>query len=242
MKSYRSPEELAGPGESVDAVLNGRLKLIQSEKGYRFSMDALLLSEFVSVKPGDFLVDLGTGCGVIPMALLLTSPLKHALGLEIQQDLVSQASRNLVINGLSEKMEIIRGDIRRAPLSEKIADIVTCNPPYRKADSGRINPDFSKAVARHEILASLDDILGAAERLLRKKGRLAMIYPSERLTGLITRCRRFNLEPKRLQVVYPSLHSSSKLALMEAFLGGKPGLEVLRPIIGQGDPLLKTSF
>ncbi len=239
MKSYRSPEGWAGPDESVDAVLNGRLRLIQPKNGYRFSIDALLLAEFVSVKPGDVLVDLGTGCGVIPLALLLTRPLKYALGLEIQNELAGQASRNRVINGLSKKMEIVLGDIRHVPLSEKIADIVTCNPPYRKAHSGRINPDLSKAVARHEILASLEDILGTARRLLKRKGRLAMIYPSERLAHLITRCRLFNLEPKRLQIVYPSLNSSSKLVLMEASLGGRPGVEILQPIIGQGDRLIR---
>jgi tRNA1Val (adenine37-N6)-methyltransferase len=242
MKSYRSHEELAGPGESLDAILNGRLRFIQPKKGYRFSMDALLLAEFVSVRPGDMLVDLGTGCGVIPLVLLLTSPLRCALGLEIQKDLAGQAARNLLINGLSGKMAIVLGDIRHAPLSEKTADIVTCNPPYRRAESGRINPDFSKAVARHEILASLDDILGTARRLLKRKGRLAMIYPAERLADLITRCRRFNLEPKKLQIVYPSLHSSAKLALMEALLGGQPGLDILEPVIGQGDPSLKTPF
>ncbi len=233
---------MAGPSETLDAVLNGRLKLIQPAKGYRFSIDALLLAEFATVKPGDILVDLGTGCGVIPLVLLLTRPLRYALGLEIQKDLSGQASRNRVINGLSEKMEIVLGDIRHAPLSEKIADIVTCNPPYRKTGSGRINPDFSKAVARHEILASLDDILSTARRLLKRKGRLAMIYPAERLADLIIRCRRFNLEPKRLQIVYPSLHSSSKLALMEALLGGQPGLDILQPIFGQGNHSLKTSF
>ena len=235
MKSYRSLDGLAKPGETIDAVLDGRLKLIQPRKGYRFSIDALLLAEFVSVKHGDILVDLGTGCGIIPLALLLTRPLKYALGLEIQKELAGQASRNRVINGLSKKMDIVLGDIRHEPFSDKMADIITCTPPYRKPRSGRINPDFSKAVARHEILASLDDILRAARRLLRKKGRLAMIYPSERLPDLITRCKQHSLEPKRLQIVYPSLDSSSKLALLEASLRGKPGLEILQPIIGQGD-------
>jgi tRNA1Val (adenine37-N6)-methyltransferase len=234
MKSSKFPDTKPGPDETIDALLGGRLQLIQSREGYRFSVDALFLAEFVTVKPGEFLVDLGTGCGVIPLILLLTTPLKQALGIEIQQNLACQASRNACLNGLSRQMKILQADIRHPPLSPGTADIVICNPPYRKADSGRINPNASRAVARHEILVSLEDLLTTARYLMRTKGKFAIVFPTERLTDLLSQSRRFRLEPKRVQVVYPDIHSSSKLVLVETVLEGNPGLEILPPILGQG--------
>jgi tRNA1Val (adenine37-N6)-methyltransferase len=223
------------PDECIDQFLEGRLKLIQSRDGYRFSIDAVLLSEFVTIRPEDVVVDIGTGCGVILLILLLTKPAGHAFGLEIQEALASQARRNAVLNGFEDKMGIILGDIKNPPMAKKIADVVICNPPYRKAESGRVNPDQRRAIARHEILASIDDILRAARNLLRKKGRLAMIYPSIRLVDILIRMRRFDLEPKKVRINYPGLQSSARLALIEAVLGGKPGLEICPPLIGQGN-------
>lgn len=222
------------PDECIDQFLEGRLKLIQSRDGYRFSIDAVLLSEFVTIRPEDVVVDIGTGCGVILLILLLTKPAGYAFGLEIQEALASQARRNAVLNGFEDKMGIILGDIKNPPMAKQIADVVICNPPYRKAESGRINPDQRRAIARHEILASIDDILRAARNLLRKKGRLAMIYPSVRLVDILLRMRRFDLEPKKVRINYPGLQSGARLALIEAVLGGKPGLEICPPLIGQG--------
>jgi tRNA1Val (adenine37-N6)-methyltransferase len=234
MKSSNHPEERTTPHETVDELLEGRLKLIQSREGYRFSVDALFLAEFVTVKPGDFLVDLGTGCGVIPLLLLATKPLKHALGIEIQADLALQAWKNAAANDRSREMDILLGDIRHPPFVSGTADVVTCNPPYRKPDSGRINPNTSRAIARHEIFVSLEHILAAACHVLKKKGRFAMVYSAERLIDVMNQSRRFNLEPKRLQVVYPDLHSSAKIVLIEAVLDGNPGVKILPPILGQG--------
>lgn len=221
--------------ECLDQFLEGRLKLIQSRSGYRFSIDAVLLSEFVTVRPEDVVVDMGTGCGIILLIVLLTKPAGHAFGLEIQEALASQARRNAVLNGFGDKIGIILGDIRNPPMKKKSADVVICNPPYRKAESGRINPDQRKAIARHEILASMDDILRAAGNLLRKKGRLAMIYPSVRLVDILLRMRRFDLEPKKVRIIYPGLQSAAGLVLIEAVLDGKPGLEISPPLIGQGN-------
>lgn len=235
MKSSRSHKIALRPGESIDNFMEGRLKIIQSKDGYRFSIDAILLSEFVTVRPGDVVVDLGTGCGIILLVLLLTKPVGHVFGLEIQKELAAQAKRNTSLNGFETKMEVIIGDIRNPPMARKWADVVLCNPPYRQVKSGRINPDPRRAVARHELLASIDDVLMAATGLLRRNGRLALIYPSVRLTDILVRMRRFGLEPKRLRINYPTLKSRAELALIEASLGGRPGLEIGPPLLGQGN-------
>jgi tRNA1Val (adenine37-N6)-methyltransferase len=235
MKRSRFHEIDVLPDESVDDFMDGRLKLIQSKAGYRFSIDAILLSEFVTIKKGDAVVDLGTGCGIVPLVLLLTRPVRYAVGLEIQGYLAGQSSRNAMINGFSGNMDVIRADIRQPPLRPGSADAVVCNPPYRKKESGRINPDQQRAIARHEIWASLEDILNAARHILRAKGRLAMIYPVERLVDLMWRMRQQGLEPKRMRIIYPGMGSEAKLAMIEATLGGRSGLKILPPLLEQGD-------
>jgi tRNA1(Val) A37 N6-methylase TrmN6 len=223
------------PDEDINEFMGGRLRLIQSRKGYRFSIDAVLLAEFATIKPGDTLIDLGTGCGIIPLLLVLTRSIKHAVAIEVQPLLASQASRNAVLNGVPHKLDIIQGDFKTLPLRPSSVDMVTCNPPYRPVNSGRLNPDPQKSIARHEILASLNDILAGSRTILKEKGRLAMIYPAIRTADILTKMRGFDLEPKKMRVVYPDLKSEAKLVLVEASLQGRPGLKILPPLLGQGD-------
>jgi tRNA1Val (adenine37-N6)-methyltransferase len=180
-------------------------------------------------------IDLGTGCGIIPLMLLLDKPVGRAVGLEIQEELAFQAVRNVGLNDMGHKMTVVRGDIRSIPMASASAHTVICNPPYRGVRSGRINPDPRRAIARHELLASIDDILDAAQYLLKKKGRAALIYPAERLTDILVRLRRVGLEPKRIRLNYPTLNAGAKLALIEAVKGGRPGVKILPPLMGQGD-------
>jgi len=235
MKSSRSHEVKLRPDEILDEFLDGRLRLIQSARGYRFSIDAILLAQFVTIKPRDVVVDLGAGCGIISLILLLEKPVGYVIALEIQKHLVDQAVRNAALNGVMDRMGVLLGDLRQVPLGRSIADVVVCNPPYRRPGSGRVNPDFERAIARHEIMASLNDILSAANSVLKPKGRVAVIYPAGRLVDLIVRMRAFDFEPKRIQVVYPSMEEESKLVLVEGVRGGKGGVKVLPPLINQGD-------
>ena len=239
MKRSRQLEIPLRSGETIDEFMDGRLRIIQSKKGYRFSIDAILLSQFVTMKPHDVVVDLGTGCGIIPLILLLTRPTGHAYGLEIQAELVDQARRNAALNGFNDRLDVIQGDLKCPPLKPSSVDVVICNPPFRAKNSGRINPDTQKAIARHEIMASLNDILDAARMLLRDKGRLALIYPAMRLADILVRMRGYGMEPKRLRIIYPGLTAEAKLILIEATLAGMAGLKILPPLIDQGNFSIK---
>lgn len=223
------------PGETIDSFKDGRLRIIQSKTGYRFSIDAILLSDFVTIKKHDTVVDLGTGCGVIPLALLASKPVKHAYCIELQPELAFQAIRNARLNNLEKKMSVILGDMRNVPIAASSVNVVVCNPPYRRKESGRINPDNQRAIARHEIHASLDDIIQTSKYLLTTKGRLSIIYPAGRLTDLIDKLRQARFEPKKMRIIYPDMDTNAKLVLMEAWFGGNNGLTVLPPLIGQGD-------
>jgi len=220
--------------ETIDSFLNGKLQIIQSRQGYRFSVDALLLAEFVSIRSNDDVVDLGAGCGIISLVLAVKRKVGFIVGLELQEELASQAQRNIVLNKLEKKIAIIRGDLRHLPMCPAFAHIVVCNPPYRRQKSGRINPDFSKAIARHELSTKVDDILAAGKALLKPGGRLALIYPANRLAEIFAKMRIQDIEPKRLQIVFPNSYSHAKLAMIEGRFRGKSGLKILPPLFGQG--------
>ncbi len=229
-----SPDIDLRAGESIDAISDGRLRVIQSVNGYRFSADALLLAEFVTVKPDDTVVDLGTGCGIVALLLLDRKSPGYVYGLEIQSELASQSARNVVLNGYQDRASVILGDIRHPPLKPSSVDVVVCNPPYQEKESGRVNPDPQKAIARHEMLAVIDDVLEASRKLLRVAGRLAMIYPAERIVDLLVKMRGFDLEPKRMEFIYPGPRSEGRRVLIEAHLQGGKGLKLLPPRFDNG--------
>ncbi len=234
MKPMNLPDITLRPGESIDSISGGRLRIIQFANGYRFSADALLLAEFVTIKPGDTVVDLGTGCGVIPLLLLDKKAPSYVYGLEIQPELALQTRRNVALNGYLDRAAVIVGDIRWPPLKPSSADVVVCNPPYGQKERGRVNPDPRRAIARHEMLAAIDDVLEAARTLLRVQGRLAMIYPVERIVDVLVKMRGFDLEPKRMEFIYPGPRSEGKRALIEAHLRGGKGLKLLAPRFDNG--------
>jgi tRNA1(Val) A37 N6-methylase TrmN6 len=234
MKKYNPRVSmLRKEGETVDELLGGRLKILQKKKGYRFSVDALLLAHFVRLKKGDLIVDLGTGSGIIPIILAQKNECSKIVGLDIQEELVDMARRSLVLNDLQEKVSICHGDIRKIEglFKPRSFDVSIFNPPYRKVSSGKINPDAEKSVARHEIKGTVHDFLRASAFVLKKSGRAYIIYPATRMVELLARMRKAGVEPKRMRLVHSYDLSRGEFVLVEGVKNGREELEVLPPLI-----------
>jgi tRNA1Val (adenine37-N6)-methyltransferase len=221
----------AEPEETFDTLFDGRLKIRQKKEGYRFSIDALLLSHFAELRPKDRVIDLGTGCGVIPLILIFRRKAEAVIGVEVQPSLAELARQNVSLNRFSSKIEIWERDFKDLAGERGIFDCVLCNPPYRRRGSGRVNPQEEKALARHEINATLEDVLQAAHHLLKNKGRFCSIYPASRTADLFQGLRRFHLEPKRVQFVHSRSQEDARLVLVEALKEGKTQIKVLSPFI-----------
>lgn len=217
---------------SHDTLFDGRLICAQSQNGYRFSIDAVLLAHFARPRRQDRVLDLGAGCGVISLILACRHPDILLTCLEIQDSLTQLITYNIHQNGLADRLHLLPGDLRQ--ISELMAvgsfDLVVCNPPYYRLGSGRQNPTDEQSLARHEGQADLTDIVCAAAFALRTRGRLAMIYPASRGAALLTALRQRQLEPKRLQVVHPYPGADGTLFLVEAVKGGGEELTVLPPL------------
>jgi len=215
------------------SLFRDRLKILQRAEGYRFSVDAVILAHHISLNDMDVGVDLGTGCGVIPIILAYRSASARLYGIEIQKDLADLASRNVRLNHMEDRITIVSGDMKdfRSYLEPGIADVVFSNPPYRKVLSGRISPDPERAVAKHEIKGTLCDVVSVAEKLLKPSGRLVVIYPAGRMADLLSQMRAFRLEPKRIRLVHSRRHCDAELILAEGRKQGRPGLRVVPPLI-----------
>ena len=217
--------------ETLDTLFGGRLKVLQKKQGYRFSIDALLLAHFAEPGPDDRIIDLGTGCGIVPLILIFQKKVKKITGVEIQPSLADLARRNAAFNRCSSRLQVWEDDLRKLDqrVKRESFDLVLTNPPYRKVGSGRINPHTEKAVARHEIKATLEDVFRAAHHLLKDKGRLAMIYPASRAADLMRGLSKFQLEPKRLQFVHSHQKDEARLVLVEALKEGHAQVKILPP-------------
>jgi tRNA1Val (adenine37-N6)-methyltransferase len=222
---------------TCDSFFEGRLEIRQPRDGYRFSIDAVLLGNAVRPRPGDRVLDLGTGCGIVPLILVFRFPGISVTGLELQPGLAELARRNVVLNGMTAAIEIQEGDLRQIRLGSATApfDVVASNPPFRKAHAGRVNLGAQRALARHEIAATLSDVVRCAERMLRKGGRFVTVYAAERLTDICCQMRLAGLEPKRLQVVHSRRAEAAKLIVLEGRKGGRPGLDIGPPLFVYAD-------
>ena len=221
------------PEETFDTLFEGRLKIRQKKEGYRFSIDALLLSHFAEPRPKDRVIDLGTGCGVIPLILIFKRKAETVIGVEVQPSLADLARQNVSLNRFSSKIEIWEKNFKELVKQSDRGtfDLVLSNPPYRKVGSGRVNPLEEKALARHEILATLEDLLRTGHHLLKNKGRLCLIYPATRTADVFQLLRHFHLEPKRVQFVHSHPQDEASLLMVDALKEGKTQIKVLPPFV-----------
>lgn len=219
--------------ERIDDLQRNGYRIIQNPEKFCFGMDAVLLSGFARVKPGARVLDMGTGTGIIPILLEGKTKASHLTGLEIQEESADMARRSVLLNHLDEKIDIVTGDIKEAGNLFQAAsfDVVTCNPPYMIGQHGIANPDAPKAIARHEVLCTLEDVVRNAAILLKPGGNFFMVHRPFRLAEIIVMMTKYKLEPKRMQLVYPYVNKEPNMVLIEGCRGGKSRMTVEKPLI-----------
>ena len=229
-------------GERLDDLHRNGFQIIQNKEKFCFGMDAVLLSGFAKVKEGEKVLDIGTGTGIIPILLAAKTPGQHFTGLEIQPESADMARRSVALNHLEEKISIVEGDVREADQLFPAAsfDVITSNPPYMTGSHGLVNPDMPKAIARHEICCTLEDLVSQTEKLLRPGGRFFMVHRPFRLAEIMTVLTAHHLEPKRMRLVYPFVDKEPNMVLLECIRGGKPRITVEKPLIVYEKPGVYT--
>ncbi len=220
-------------GERIDELHRNGYRIIQKKDGFCFGMDAVLLSGFAAVKEGERALDLGCGTGIIPLLLEAKTRGRHFTGLEIQREMADMAARSVRLNRLEDKIDIIEGDIKEAGriFGRASFDVVTANPPYMNDSHGLKNPDLPRAIARHEVLCTLQDVVREAAKVLRPGGRFYLVHRPRRLIEIITELTGYGLEPKRLKFVHPFADREAKMVLIEAARGGRSLVRVEKPLI-----------
>ena len=225
-------DQLVKDNERIDDLQNGYY-VIQDPDKFCFGMDAVLLSGFAKVKKGETALDLGTGTGIIPILLKTKTNGKHFTGLEIQKECADMAGRSVRYNHLEDDVEIVRGDIKEAAdiFGAASFDVVTSNPPYMIGQHGLTNPEEPKAIARHEVLCTLEDVVSRTAKLLKPGGHFYMVHRPFRLAEIMTMLVKYKLEPKRMQLVYPYIDKEPNMVLIEAVRGGRSRMTVEKPLI-----------
>lgn len=220
--------------EIIDDLQLKGLNLIQKKDGFKFGIDAVLLSDFANVKTKHRVMDLCTGTGIVPFLIYGKYNPQSVYGLEIQEDMVDMAKRSAKLNSLEEKLTFINEDLKNIDTLKTIEkfDVVTVNPPYKLNSSGILNPNDKLAIARHEILCNLEDVISAARVLLRDNGRLFMVHRPERLADIFMLMRKYKIEPKRVKMIHPKIGKAPNIVLVEgqrdggAYLKWEPPLYV----------------
>ena len=225
--------EILKENERIDDLQRNGYKIIQDPCRFCFGMDAVLLSGFARAKEGDKVLDLGTGTGIIPILMEAKTDAAHLTGLEIQPDSADMARRSVALNALEHKIDIVTGDIKQASIlfGKSSMDVVTSNPPYMIGQHGLTNPHSEKAIARHEVLCTLEDVVSAAADVLKPGGNVYLVHRPFRLAEILICLSAHKLEPKRMRLVYPFIDKEPNMVLIEANRGGRSRLTVEKPLI-----------
>lgn len=224
---------LLKPGERIDDLASGGLKIIQSGEVFRFSLDAVLLARFCTVPAAGRIADLCSGNGVIPL-LLTTRTKSRITGVEIQERLWDMARRSAALNGVDDRVEFVCRDLRewaKEAAQQNAFNLVTVNPPYLPMPAGDLNLNEHVAMARHEMMGTLEEIIAASARLVRPGGRMAMVHRPSRFIDIVTLLRKYRLEPKRVRFVHPRAGAEANMVLVESLRDGKPDLRLLPPLM-----------
>lgn len=236
LATFSSAEDESGEQISEDSLFDGDLKCFQASKGYRFSVDSVLIAHFVSVREKDRILDLGCGCGIIMLILLYRwgKRLNDMVGVEIQGNLAGLARKNLQANSFETCGRVVEGDIKNlgSLVTPQSFDTVVCNPPFYGHGSGRQSVNNEARLARHQILANLDDFLFASALAVRNKGAVYFIYPAGQIAPFIELLGKHRLEVKKLQFVYsyPQMNNKARLVLIECSKNGGYGADILAPL------------
>lgn len=221
------------PGERLDDLQLAGMRILQKKDGFRFGMDAVLLADFARVEARDAAADFGTGTGILPLLLLGRGKGAHIDALEIQEDMADMARRTMAINGLTERVAVHALPVEEADtvLSPCSLDAIVCNPPYGMPGTTLLNPSDRLRLARHQGEKGLSGWFAMAYRLLRGKGRLALVYPAPRMLEIMDDLQKAHLIPKRFRLVYPYAHKPANLVLIEAMKDARPMLHPEPPLI-----------
>lgn len=223
--------------ETLDELTGYRLRIVQPKHGYRFSVDPLLLAAFARVKPNERAIDLGTGCGIVPLLLARLEPSAQVTGVEFQPVMSDIALRNVAGNGLGEQVGIVEGDILslKGEFPVSSFDLVLSNPPYRRPETGKVSPRAGRDGARHETTATLADFLSAAKYLVKESGRICFIYHTCRLAELMAQAAQQKLAVLRLRMVHGSIAADARMFLVELRKGRAGELKVEPPLLVRGE-------
>ena len=229
--------------EKIEDLEDKRLKIIQAKDSYRFSVDSILLLNFIRLKNYEKIIDLGTGSGIIPLLLFGKKKGLSIYGIEIQKDLADMARRSVELNKLQNGITIIQEDFRNLKNNFKNQqfDVVVSNPPYISMGQGKINPSINKAIARHEIKGDLEDMISVSNYLLKNKGRIYLIYRSAKLIKLVITLKRYGIEPKVIKLIHPRPGENANLVLLEGIKSGKEELKIEDPIFLYSNKKMETN-
>lgn len=228
---------LVKDGETLDELQLKDICIIQKREGFRFGIDAVLLANFANVKKKHKVMDLCTGTGIVPFIIKGKKEPEKIVGLEIQNKFVEMANRSIKINGFNDTMEFLHGDLKDKELLKSIGrfDVVTVNPPYKLEKSGIVNPNDKYAIARHEVMCNLDNVIEACRIVLKDNGRLYMVHRPERLADIFCIMRKYKIEPKRVQMVHPNTKKPANILLVEGQRDGGAYLKWEPPIYVYND-------
>jgi len=229
-----TPETLRRDGETLDAFYHGRVRVLQKKKGYRFSVDAPLLADFIRIRAGDEALDLGTGSGIISL-LLSVKPVRRIVALEIQEGLADLARRNVELNGLGDRVEVIRADLRTYEPGRRF-DLIFSNPPYIRRAMGFLSRSEEKSAAKHELHGDIADILKKTAEWLEPDGRACFIYTEKRRADFMAVAGENGLSVRRTRFVHPRAGEPANLFLTELGLAAGAGAastepEVMPPLV-----------